>query len=143
MIEGLIKTSLRKISVEGGDVMHAMKDTDIGYSGFGEAYFSSIENNKIKAWKKHKEMTLNLIVPVGAVKFVFCDQRTSNLIYDEVILSEENYSRLTVPPNIWFGFQGMAHKTSILLNIANIKHDPTEVDRLNIDQIEYDWSKKE
>ena len=143
MIEGLIQTDLKIIPVEGGDVLHAMKDTDDGYSGFGEAYFSSIESKSIKAWKMHKNMVLNLVVPVGEVKFVFCDKRAGNLEFQEVILSHENYKRLTVPPEIWFGFQGVSDKTSVLLNIANIKHDPDEVDRINIEQIEYDWRNEE
>ena len=64
-------TPLRIIGVKGGDVLHAMKDTDDGFSGFGEAYFSSIEKGCIKGWKKHTNMTLNIVVPVGVIKFVF------------------------------------------------------------------------
>ncbi len=30
-------------------------------------------------------------------------------------------------------------KESMLLNIANIEHNPEEVDRLEIDKINYDW----
>ena len=41
---------------------------------FGEIYFSNINSLCIKAWKKHKIMTLNLIVPIGKVRFVFHDK---------------------------------------------------------------------
>ena len=31
-------------------------------------------------------------------------------------------------------------KESLILNIANIEHDPNEVDRKEIDKINYDWN---
>jgi len=38
------------------------------------------------------------------------------------------------------GFQGLSSEGSMLLNIANIEHDPGEVHSLEIDKINYDWS---
>ena len=54
-------------------------------------------------------------------------------------LSPRHYNRLTVPPNIWFGFKGLQGK-SMLLNIADIEHDPDEVERLNVNELEFNWS---
>ena len=65
----LLLTPLKIIPVPGGDVLHAMKYSDKGFTGFGEAYFSTIEPGIIKAWKRHRKMTLNLIVPFGAIRF--------------------------------------------------------------------------
>ena len=42
MIEELVITNLKRISVPGGDILHGMKKTDNGYSDFGEIYFSYI-----------------------------------------------------------------------------------------------------
>ena len=39
MIKGLLISKLDVIDVPGGNVMHAMKSTSLGYEGFGEAYF--------------------------------------------------------------------------------------------------------
>ena len=64
-IDGVILTSLEIIQVEGGNVLHAMKNGDTGFSGFGEAYFSSVEHKVIKGWKRHFEMILNIAVPVS------------------------------------------------------------------------------
>ena len=140
-IKGVQLSSLKNIKVEGGNVMHALKKSDSSFQGFGEAYFSCIHSNAIKAWKKHKKMTLNLIVPVGKVKFVLFDDRDqSNVQFQEIILSRHSYSRLTVPPMIWIGFKGLLENGSMLLNVANIEHNPYEVDRLEIDKINYDWS---
>ena len=67
----ILVTPLRRIETAGGDVLHAMKKTDAGYTGFGEAYFSWVSAGAIKAWKRHTQMTMNVVVPVGQVRFVF------------------------------------------------------------------------
>ena len=104
MIEGVIVTPQTIIEVPGGDVLHAMKCHDPGYSGFGEAYFSTIEPGLVKAWKRHREMTLNLVVPMGAIRFVIFDDRegsSSQGAYHEIVISRESYNRLTVPPMVF------------------------------------------
>ena len=141
MIDGVLITTLAVIDTIGGNVLHGMKYSEQGYSGFGEAYFSKIEPNKIKAWKRHKEMTLNLIVPNGEIRFVMFDDRDNNYCkFQEVTLSLINYQRLTIPPLVWVGFQGLSKRVSTLLNIANLRHDPLEVDKKDINEIEFDWS---
>lgn len=142
MIEDVIITQLDIIDTRGGNVMHAMKNSSAGYSKFGEAYFSQVHNGAVKAWKRHKTMVLNLVVPVGKIKFVlFDDRKISSGKFQEVILSKENYCRLTVPPMIWMGFQGLDSDISLLLNIANIVHSPEESDRKPVNNIKYEWSK--
>ena len=135
-IDSIEVTPLKRISVAGGDVLHAMKCTDPGFVGFGEAYFSIIEKGVVKAWKRHLQMTLNLIVPLGSVRFVFVDG--DGRLREEVI-GENGYARLTVPPGIWFGFQGGSSSYSLLLNVADIPHTPDEVERKEINEIEFDW----
>ncbi len=141
MIKDLLITPLDIIETPGGNVMHVMREFDAGYTNFGEAYFSEVNSNAIKAWKRHKEMTLNLVVPVGRIRFIlFDDREESNGIFQEVVISKENYCRLTVPPMIWMGFQGLSIGSSMLLNIADIKHNPTEVDRKKTEEIKFNWS---
>ena len=141
MIKDVFITNLERIKTPGGSVMHAMKESSVGYAGFGEAYFSQIEKNSIKVWKRHKNMTLNLVVPIGKIRFIlFDDREISNGQFQEVIISMDNYCRLTVPPMIWMGFQGLSNGGSMLLNIADMEHDPHEVDKKNIEEIEFNWS---
>jgi len=141
-IDGIILTPLKNIPHSSGNVLHAVKKSDVGFHGFGEAYFSIIDFNAIKAWKKHKQMTLNLIVPVGKIKFVMYDDRQNSRTkgnFYEVILSLGNYQRLTIPSNIWMGFKGLGGDINMLLNIADFEHDPSEAERLEIDKIDYRW----
>ena len=142
-IEGVIITPTKIISTLGGDIFHGMKKSDLGYAGFGEAYFSTIEPKAIKAWKRHREMTLNLLVPIGKVRFILHDDRPYSLTqgtFQQVILSRENYKRLTIPPQVWLGFQGLGAEQAVLLNIADIQHDPVEMDRKSLEDIPYSWS---
>lgn len=141
MLDTILVTKLNQISVEGGNVLHAMKKSEDGYEGFGEAYFSWVSEGSIKAWKRHINMTLNLVVPVGKVKFVFyCSEKLNSLEFRTEEIGEDNYVRLTVPPGIWFGFQGFESKNSLVMNIANIPHDVNEVERLPLADINYNWS---
>jgi len=123
----IIIKSLKKFHLEEGDVFHALKASEDEFCGFKEAYFSSIKINKIKAWKRHLRMTMNLIIPIGKVQFNFYD-KNKNLL-ENTIVGEDNYCRITVPPMIWFGFKGLSSNTSYILNISNESHDPSEVER--------------
>jgi len=134
-IDNILVTSLKRIQVNGGDVLHAMNDIQVSGFVLGEAYFSFVDPSFIKAWKRHREMTLNLVVPIGDVKFVFYD---GNKFRSETI-GGKNFARITVPPGIWFGFQGVHENSSLLLNLADIPHDPLEVERRNINGIKYEW----
>ena len=142
-IESALFTPLKRIHTPGGDVLHGMKTQDIGFDGFGEVYFSFIEPGAIKGWKRHREMTLNLLVPVGAVKFVLFDDRIESEKkgkFEEItICSEKNYGRLTVPPGIWAGFQGIGPGASLVTNVANLPHDSAEVDRMEIGKLDFQW----
>jgi len=133
----ILMTPLARIPVAGGDVLHAMKQSDAGFNGFGEAYFSMVESGSVKAWKRHRRMTMNFVVPVGKVRFVFCLPDDDSFCVKEIGM--DNYMRITVPAGIWFGFKGIADSESLVLNIANIAHDPDEVDRCDLSVIKYDW----
>ena len=125
--------------------MHAVKGLDENLPAFGECYFSTAESKQPKAWKKHTQMICNLFVPVGAVKFVFYDDREDSDDYgkiEELEISATNYGRLVIYPGIWFGFSGItAAEESVILNVANIQHNPTESIRLEpgTTDIPYTW----
>lgn len=140
-LNDILITPLARIPTPGGDVLHAMKQSDGGYAGFGEAYFSWVSAGAVKGWKRHTRMTMNVVVPVGQVRFVF---RLVNAVGAEEFrveeLGVERYARITVPPGFWFGFQGLAAPQSLVLNIASIPHDPHEVERLALSDINYVWN---
>lgn len=141
LIDGVVLTSLKKIQHPLGDVFHAMKASEYTFEKFGEAYFSTVNYQAIKGWKKHTEMVLNLVVPVGEIRFVIYDDReglTKGHFFD-VTLSQDNYQRLTVAPGLWLAFQGVGSNLNLLLNIASLEHNPTEAISITLDKISYDW----
>ena len=93
-MDGVTLTPLRQIANAKGDIFHVMKKSDEGFFGFGEAYFSTIKTGEVKGWKKHLDMTLNIVVITGEVKFVIYDGE----IFYSVNLSKGNYQRLTIKP---------------------------------------------
>jgi len=128
-INGVYITPLKKINHPKGDILHIMKSSDIGFVGFGEVYCSEIKYRAIKAWKKHLKMTCNFVVLVGGVRIIVVDDRNdscTNGVFNEFILSRNNYFRLTVPPGVWYGFTGTNKGANILINIANLPHNPEE-----------------
>lgn len=137
-LDDVMLTPLARIETAGGDVLHAMKQSDAGYAGFGEAYFSWVVKDSVKAWKRHTRMTMNLIVPLGRVRFVFHLDGGDAFRVEEIGM--DRYARITVPPGIWFGFQGLAAPQSLVLNIASIPHDPNEVERRALTEIPYGWN---
>lgn len=139
ILDNIIFTPLKRINTPGGDILKILTKEETTFQGFGEAYFSIVLPGAIKAWKLHTQMTLNLVVPEGKIRFIFVDESGAENIFRTEELGEHRYARLTVPPGIWFGFQGIDEKQSILLNIANIIHDPNESQRRDLSEILFNW----
>jgi len=139
-LDDILLTPLKRIETVGGDVIHALRKSDDGFYGFGEVYFSWVEHGAVKAWKFHTRMNLNIVVPVGEVRFVFHLTNQKNYFRTENIGEKQNV-RLTVPPGIWFGFQGIASCRSLLMNLADMVHDPDEILRKPVSNFNYNWIK--
>ena len=142
VVDGILLTPLDSFPTPKGDVFHAMKKHDLGFVGFGEAYFTSILPGMIKGWHKHLRMTINFIVPVGKTKFVVFDDRKHSKTRGQfycVELSVENYQRLTIPPNLWVAFKGEGSGISLILDIADIEYDATEIIKIDLKEISYNW----
>ena len=129
---------LKKIIGKNGSVLHCLKNNEKSFVQFGEVYISTINKNKVKAWKFHKKMFLNLIVPLGKVAFVFYNEKTNKFRFKTV--GENNYCRVFVPPKIWYGFKGLGSK-NLVINIASIKHNDSEQLNKKVSQINFDWKK--
>lgn len=143
-IEGVVLTPLKIIDNPRGSVYHGMKKSDPGFAGFGEAYFSTVNHGDIKPWKKHLRTTLNLIVPVGKIRFVLHDEREGSITKGNTFayeLGPDNYKRLTVPPEVWMAFEGLGEGLNLLLDVTDLEHDPDEAERVDLSEFEYKWQK--
>jgi dTDP-4-dehydrorhamnose 3,5-epimerase len=127
-------TPLKRIATPKGDVMHGLKASDPGYAGFGEAYFSLVNEGETKGWKRHFRMMLNLVCAAGRVRVVVRDE-AGGVMLDTQLSPDgpELYNRLTVPPGYFVAFKGLAPGASMLLNVASIPHDPDEAETRPLD----------
>lgn len=145
MIEGVSLHPLKQILVPKGDLWHAFKVSDEGFVGFGEAYLTQIEPHQVKGWKRHNRYVLNIVVIVGAVKFVIYDDRDGSKTkgnFMEVVLSPtDNYQRLTVAHGLWMAFAGASEsQTSILMDLIPELHSPEEADKKELEEITYNFN---
>ena len=81
----------------------------------------------------------------GEVKLVLFDDREESPTkgeYQELILSPKNYFLVTIPPNIWNGFNGIDKSESIITNCLTLPHNEKEVVRRDPHDkyFKYDWS---
>lgn len=139
MVEKVVFTHLKQISVPGGNVFHAFKRSEDTFTGFGEAYFSFVEKGVVKGWKRHTRMHCNLVVPVGLVAFNCISPNGGAQIFRIGPEEGGQYGRLTIPPGYWFGFGGLALPRSCILNVSDILHDPDEVDRKSLTEMSWQW----
>jgi dTDP-4-dehydrorhamnose 3,5-epimerase len=108
---GVGLTKVRRIDHPNGNILHALKSSETSFVSFGEAYFSQIMPNCIKGWKKHTEMTLNIVVPVGDIKFYFAAEiEQSYEPLGHISIGDLNYQRLTIAPGVWIARNAFEHR---------------------------------
>lgn len=145
MINGVKIKPLSKISDERGSIMHMLRRDDPDFKKFGEIYFSLVYPGVVKGWHLHTKMTLNYAVIQGMIKLVLFDDRSGSQTRGEIMeifAGEENYTLVTIPPNVWNGFKGIGIKQAIVANCSTLPHDPKEIKRmnpLNNKIIKYNW----
>jgi len=145
LIDGVVITELRQICDERGAVLHMLRCDAPEFTNFGECYFSEVIPGCIKAWKRHSLQTQNLTVPVGRIKMVIFDDRhdsnTKGRVQEIEIGRPDNYIRLQIPTGLWYGFACVSTTPALLVNCADIPHDPNEGEVCEKDNplIPYKW----
>lgn len=142
-ISGVKINNLKTFLTDGGSVGHVIKKNDKNFFGFGEVYYTSIKYNKIRGWKLHKKMIVNLMVLIGKLEIIIFDNRTkskTNGKFKKIILKENDGKRLTINNNLWFAFKGISRKETKIINISNIMYDRKELLEKKLNEINFDWS---
>lgn len=125
MISGVKIIPLKTFSDDRGKLMHMMKNTDPAFNRFGEIYFSSILPGKIKGWHKHRKATRNYAVVEGNIKLVLYDGND----IQEILMGDDNYCLVTIPPNVWSSFQAVGGRKAIVADLVDMPHDPSESEK--------------
>ena len=130
-ISGLKIIPLKEISDQRGAVLHMLRADSENFKKFGEIYFSEINIGQKKNWKNHLKMTQNLTVPVGRILFKFYDNRTTSNscgAKEKIIVGRpDNYFLIIIPPLVWYSFENIFDKQSLIANCSSIPHDPNEL----------------
>ena len=88
-------------------------------------------------------MTMNLIPVSGSIKLVIYDDRetskTKSNFFSINLSIKKNFYRVTVPPNLWFSFKGLGKDHNLLMNLADIEHNPNEAENIELSDISYNW----
>ena len=144
-IEGVIIQPLKQIADKCGPVLHMLKNDSRLFKQFGEVYFSEIHSGLVKAWKRHKKQSQNLVVPLGEIWLVIFDDRPNSNTHRKIAQYKlgrpKDYRLIHIPPMLWYGFQGIGDQTSMIANCTDLSHDPEEMESLSADtsQIPYQW----
>lgn len=144
IIEGVIVQDLKQIPDNRGKVMHMIRADNPLFERFGEVYFSEILPDVVKAWKRHKVMTQLFAVPVGMIKLVIYDEREDSATkgkVQELKVGTDNYQLIKIPPKLWYGFQCISECPALLVNCADLPHDPEEAENIepSLSSIPYHW----
>jgi dTDP-4-dehydrorhamnose 3,5-epimerase len=138
-------TDLRVIADERGAVLHLLRCDAPDFTRFGECYFSEIVPGAVKGWKRHRAQTQNIAVPIGRVRMVTYDERETSAAARKVQVFElgrpDAYRRVGIPPGIWYAFGCISIQSALLVNCADLPHDPSESETraLHDPSIPYRW----
>ena len=131
-IDGVLVTALRQITDERGAVLHHMRCDAPEFTAFGECYFSEMVPGAVKAWKRHREQTQHLAVPIGRVRFVIYDDREGSSSQGTLNIVElrrpDDYHRLKIPRGVWYGFTCLSSRPALVANCADRVHDPDDAE---------------
>ena len=147
-IDGVQVVPLRRIPDERGTILHMLRATDPHFLGFGEIYFATIYAGVVKAWHRHRDMTLNYACVAGRIKLVVFDDRQGSRTRGglmEIHLGPDSYHLAIIPPDLWNGHKGMAEPQSILANCSTHPHDPARSTRIPPDdpRVPYAWARRD
>jgi dTDP-4-dehydrorhamnose 3,5-epimerase len=144
-IPGVLQIPLTHHVDERGAVLHMLRSDAPHFTRFGEVYFSLTNPGVAKAWKRHLRMTQLFAVPVGQIRLVLFDDRPPHdrqpILEEHVLGLPERYVLFRIPPGVWYGFQAVSSQPAMIANCADLIHDPTEVERLDLtsDRIPFAW----
>lgn len=135
MIHNLLLKPLRAHCDERGRVMEILRRDDPCFSGFGQAYFSTIYPGIIKAWHAHQKQIDTMVVIKGMCKIGFFDGRAGSPTHGQtqtVVAGEFNLLLVQIPPGVYHGFKAISPDEVLLVNIPSEPYDPSSPDELRL-----------
>ena len=100
------------------------------YSNFikGEIYFSEVNANSSKPWRRHTIFNSVIGVVSGEINIKIRSDFSNNIIFKK--LSLKNSTLIKIKPGTWYSFENQENIPSLLFAMLDEKHDDSEVERL-------------
>jgi dTDP-4-dehydrorhamnose 3,5-epimerase len=89
--------------------------------------------------------TKSSIIPINTPHMLVENVRESSYTRGALQVLElgrpDAYFRLRIPPGLWYGFSCISHGPALLVNCADLPHDPSDGEILGMDNslIPYSW----
>lgn len=131
-LAGVVVQPLDIVRDARGDILRMLRSDNPLFGPIHEVYFSYVNPGVIKAWKRHLLMTQRFAVPVGMIELILFDERDDSSTRGQlqvVQLGIESYSLIVIPPLVWYGFRGLSENPAMIVNCADMRHDPNEIER--------------
>tara|TARA_B100000212_G_scaffold334187_1_gene304549 strand:- start:1686 stop:2069 length:384 start_codon:yes stop_codon:yes gene_type:complete len=100
------------------------------YSDFinGEIYFSEVNPNTSKPWRRHKRINTVIGVVSGEINIKIRSDNSNQLISKK--LSLKNSTLIKIKFGTWYAFENQKNIPCLLFAMLDKKHDDGEVERL-------------
>jgi dTDP-4-dehydrorhamnose 3,5-epimerase len=148
MINGVKIKKLKIIPDDRGRLMEILRSDDRLFEKFGQVYMTTVKPGIVKAWHMHRLQRDNFCCIVGKIRLGLHDTRKDSPTSGktaEMTLSPEDPKLVSIPPNVYHGFKGMADEESIVINTPTEAYNHAKPDEHRIDpyknDIPFDWRK--
>ncbi len=141
----MVKVKLYKSNIKKNNKGNVYKYIEISnlFKKISEVYFSKINKNSIKAWKKNSTSNQYFYIFDGKIILKIYDDRTKNKkIYNYTLGKKSKYSKILIPKNVWYGFKGL-EKNNVIVNSLSSLHKNCKMQSLDINNnyIPIVWNK--
>jgi len=148
MIEGVVVKQLKIIPDDRGRLMEIFRCDDGFFKKFGQVYMTTVYKDVIKAWHFHKIQTDNFACIHGNIRLGLYDARKNSSTYgktEEYIMGLDRPILVSIPPEVYHGFKGIADGESIVVNTPTEPYNHKKPDEYREDpftkDIPFDWNK--
>ena len=124
-----------------GSLFEILRCDEVMYRKFGQVYVTSAYPGVIKAWHYHKLQTDYFTCIHGLARLVLFDSRTNSKTHGQVLeflISPQEPKLVSIPPEVYHGFQCVSKFEAIMLNIPTEPYNPKNPDEYRLDPFSQD-----
>jgi len=140
---------LKVIPDDRGRLMEILRADDECFEKFGQVYMTTVKPGVVKAWHYHRLQRDAFSCVKGKIRIGLYDAREKSPTFgktmDIVTGPDDDPKLVSIPPNVYHGFKGMAREESIVINTPTEAYNHAKPDEYRIDafknDIPFDWRK--